>query len=257
MLFGSGFKAALADGRVSRALHNSPVGHLGRVSILIGLDLAETPMTTARVGNAGILSRNEARPAVLEKVEAFARPDDGSRIVAALVLAFSADPANRWMYPSPESYLRYFPEFVRALGGRAFEHGTAYFIGDVQAAALWLPPGVQPDEEALMALFQRTLTGDHQEALGTIVEQMAHYHPDEPHWYLPWIGTDPAQQRKGLGSALLEHSLMACDQDRMPAYLEASSLESVPLYERHGFEVLGTIHVGTSPPITPMVRRPR
>jgi ribosomal protein S18 acetylase RimI-like enzyme len=213
-------------------------------------------MTTAQVESAGILSRNEARPAVLDKVEV-ARPDDESRIIAAFVLAFSADPANRWMYPSPASYLRYFPEFVRALGGRAFEHGTAYFIGDVQAAALWLPPGVQPDEEALIDLFQRSLTGDHQEALGAIVEQMGQYHPDEPHWYLPWIGTDPAQQRKGLGSALLEHGLMACDRDRMPAYLEASSLEGVPLYERHGFEALGTIQVGTSPPITPMVRRPR
>jgi ribosomal protein S18 acetylase RimI-like enzyme len=183
--------------------------------------------------------------------------DGQSRIVVALVLAFSADPANRWMYPSPDSYLRYFPDFVRALGGRAFECSTAYFIGDVQAAALWLPPGVQPDEEALVDLFQRSLTGNHQEALGAIVEQMGQYHPHEPHWYLPWIGTDPVQQRKGLGSTLLEHGLLACDRDRMPAYLEASSLESVPLYQRHGFEVLGTIQVGTSPPITPMLRHPR
>lgn len=29
------------------------------------------------------------------------------------------------------------------------------------------------------------------------------------------------------------------------------------LYERHGFELLGTIQVGTSPPIFPMLRTPR
>lgn len=82
--------------------------------------------------------------------------NDQLRLTATMSLAFSTDPAVRWMYPAPETYLAYFPEFVTAFGGRAFECGTAHFIGDVQAAALWLPPGVQPDEEALMNLFERT-----------------------------------------------------------------------------------------------------
>jgi hypothetical protein len=31
----------------------------------------------------------------------------------------------------------------------------------------------------------------------------------------------------------------------------------VPLYERHGFEVLGSIQAGSSPTVVPMLRRPR
>jgi hypothetical protein len=31
----------------------------------------------------------------------------------------------------------------------------------------------------------------------------------------------------------------------------------VPLYERHGFEVVGSIQAGSSPTIVPMLRRPR
>jgi hypothetical protein len=31
----------------------------------------------------------------------------------------------------------------------------------------------------------------------------------------------------------------------------------VPLYRRHGFEVLGTIQIGDAPPIAPMLREPR
>jgi hypothetical protein len=43
----------------------------------------------------------------------------------------------------------------------------------------------------------------------------------------------------------------------MPAYLEATSQRSVPLYQRHGFEILGTVQINaTSPTITPMVRKP-
>ena len=108
-----------------------------------------------------------------------------------------------------------------------------------------------------MDLFHRSLPEHAQADLFAIFEQMGSYHPDEPHWYLPLIGVDPAHQRRGYGSALLEHALRACDADGTPAFLEASSLESIPLYQRHGFEVLGTIQVGTSPPITPMLRRPR
>ena len=182
--------------------------------------------------------------------------DDQSRLVAAIVLAFSVDPAARWTYPAPENYLKHFPDLIRIFGSRAFGCGTAHFIGDVQAAAMWLPPGAQPDEEALIAHFQRTVPEQDQDTLFAVFEQMGQYHPDEPHWYLPLIGVDPAQQGKGYGSALLKHALRLCDEDGTPAYLESSNPENVPLYRRHGFEVLGAIQVGSSPPITPMLRRP-
>jgi len=85
---------------------------------------------------------------------------------------------------------------------------------------------------------------------------MAEYHPAEPHWYLPLIGVAPAQQGHGYGSLLLEHAAERCDRERLPAYLESTSLRSVPLYRRHGFEVVGEIRRGSAPPIFPMVRMP-
>jgi ribosomal protein S18 acetylase RimI-like enzyme len=202
------------------------------------------------------LNRFTPRNSGLDDVET-AGIGDQSRLVAAIVLAFSADPAARWTYPAPENYLKHFPDLGRIFGSKAFECGTAHFIGDVQAAALWLPPGVQPDEEALMAHFQRTVREQDQDTLFAVFEQMGHYHPDEPHWYLPLIGVDPAQQGKGYGSALLAHALRLCDEDGAPAYLESTNPKNIPLYRRHGFEVLGTIQVGSSPPITPMLRRAR
>ncbi|MXQ13623.1 GNAT family N-acetyltransferase [Microvirga makkahensis] len=182
--------------------------------------------------------------------------NDQPRLIATMSLAFSTDPAVRWLYPEPESYLANFPQFVTAFGGRAFECGTAHFIGDVQAAALWLPPGVKPNEETLSSLFERSVPEPRQEVLFAVFEQMGKYHPHEPHWYLPLIGVDPVQQRRGYGSILLEHVLKTCDQDGIPAYLESSNLENIPLYQRHSFEVLGTIQVGNCPPVTPMLRRP-
>jgi ribosomal protein S18 acetylase RimI-like enzyme len=183
-------------------------------------------------------------------------PDEDPAI-AAVVLAFSADPAARWAYPDPQQYLRHFPSFVRAFGGKAFAHGSAYYLDGYAGAALWLPPGVHSDEDALSALLQRTVSEQVQQDVSAVFEQMGRYHPSKAHWYLPLIGVDPSQQGRGYGSALMRHALLPCDRDRTPAYLESSNPKNIPLYERHGFELLGTIQVGTSPPIFPMLRKPR
>ena len=176
--------------------------------------------------------------------------------VALISLAFVADPAARWLYPDSRAYLANFPRFVKAFGGRAFTHGSAHLVKG-SAAAFWLPPGVEPDEGALISLLQSTVPESGQETVFGVFEEMGRFHPEVPHWYLPLIGTDPALQGRGHGSALLRHTLSSCDADRMPAYLEATSARNVPFYRRHGFEAIGTIQLGASPPITPMLRKPR
>ena len=181
---------------------------------------------------------------------------EAEQCIALIVLAFGSDPAARWLYPDPSQFLAYFPRFVRAFGGRSFEHGSAHLI-DRAAAALWIPPGVQPGEEELGELINESVPANDQDIVFAVLEAMGGYHPEEPHWYLPLIGTDPTQQGKGHGSALLHHALALCDEQKMPAYLEATSRRSVPLYQRHGFEILGTVQINdTSPAITPMLRKP-
>jgi ribosomal protein S18 acetylase RimI-like enzyme len=179
-----------------------------------------------------------------------------NRCLDTLLLAFSGDPGIRWLYPDSTQYLRNFRNFAAAFGGAAFEHHTAFCTEDLHAAALWLPPGVQPDEEQLVSIIQQTVSSDRQEEVFSVLEQMGSYHPQEPHWHLPLIGTDPNYQGQGYGSRLLAHTLAILDREHKLAYLEATSSRSVSLYLRHGFEILGTIQVSTSPPIVPMLRKP-
>jgi ribosomal protein S18 acetylase RimI-like enzyme len=182
---------------------------------------------------------------------------DRDNAINAIVQAFSADPAARWMYPDSQQYLRYLPAFVKAFAGAAFEHGTADCVDGYPAAALWLPPEIHPDEKALYALLQESVAERDQAEVFALFEQMDAYHPAEPHWYLPMIGVDPIHQGQGYGSALLKHALARCDLDGKLAYLESTSLESLRLYKRHGFELLGTIQVSSSPPLFPMLRQPQ
>jgi ribosomal protein S18 acetylase RimI-like enzyme len=95
------------------------------------------------------------------------------------------------------------------------------------------------------------------EVLMQVGALMEEFHPKEPHWYMPMIGVDPSRQGQGYGSALLKAALKHCDADGLPAYLESSSPRNVPLYERHGFEVIGEIKPGDHPGITPMYRAAR
>jgi ribosomal protein S18 acetylase RimI-like enzyme len=186
-----------------------------------------------------------------------AKASEETSTIAVIRLAFSADPATRWTWPDPNQYLTHFPSFVKVLGGKAFGHESAYLIDGYAGAALWLPPEVHPDDDALISLLQSTGSAQVQKDGAAVFEQMASYHPSEPHWYLPFIGVDPFHQGKGYGAALMQHALIPCDRDHTLAYLDSSNPKNIPLYERYGFKLLGTIQVGSSPPIFPMLRTPR
>lgn len=192
-----------------------------------------------------------AVPRILAAAEA-----DADGCLDVLALAFAADPGVRWMFPDATAYGAHFRAFARAFGGQAFALGTAEHI-PARAVALWLPPGALPDEEALVQTVQLGAPPAARAQALELFDAMGRWHPNEPHWYLPLIGAVPASQGRGLGAALLAHRLAKCDDEGLPAYLEATSERSVPLYQRHGFEVLTVLRVGTCPPIVPMVRRPR
>jgi len=180
-------------------------------------------------------------------------PADVEPAVAALVLAFSADPVTRWTYPDPGQYLAMFPTLVRAFGGGAFTHGSARQVGNHAGVALWLPPGIEPDQAALEASLPAGREGE----FSGVFEAIASYHPHEDHWYLPLIGVDPVHQGKGCGAALLDDVLSQCDRDHVAAYLESTNPANLTLYQRHGFELQGTIQAGSSPPLFPMFRPAR
>ncbi|HEX2471674.1 MAG TPA: GNAT family N-acetyltransferase [Nitrososphaera sp.] len=185
-----------------------------------------------------------------------ATASDEAPVIDVVVRAFSADPVAHWIWPDSQQYHMYFPSFVRAFGGKAFTHGSAYYVDGCAAAALWLPPDVLPNEDMLSSIFQRSVSEQIQKDVLTVFDQMGRYHPSEPHWHLPLMGVDPLKQCKGFGSALMQQALIQFDRDNKLAYLESSSPRSIPFYERHGFELLGTIRVGMSPPVFPMLRKP-
>ena len=107
------------------------------------------------------------------------------------------------------------------------------------------------------ALIEETASKEGNDDLFAALDEMGKWHPKDPHWYLFAIGVDPHHQNEGLGSILMEHALPKSDADGTLAYLESSSPRNVSFYQRHGFEVMQVIQVGSSPIFTLMAREPR
>lgn len=186
-----------------------------------------------------------------------AAEDDTESVTASMLAAYVGDPLLRWFFPRPETYFSAAPLVLKYFAGAAFENRTAYRTEQFEGAALWLPPGVSPDEEGLGQVMQDNIDPERHEQVFGMLEQVGAGHPEDPHWYLPVMGVDPRVQGQGYGAALLGKSLDDCDSSCGLAYLESSNPTNVPFYHRHGFEVIGEIRIDGGPVVTRMLRKGR
>jgi ribosomal protein S18 acetylase RimI-like enzyme len=181
-----------------------------------------------------------------------------------LARAFYDDPLMLYMLPDDKARAKALPPMFAALTSHHFlsRGGSEVASRDrrIGAATLWDPPGQRKSsrwEELRMlptlAWYFRS-RGKQTQALGKAMEDA---HPEEPHWYLMVIGSDPTVRGAGFGQALMRSRLDRCDGERAPAYLEASREELVGYYSRFGFEQIGEIQVPDGPKMWPMWRAPR
>ena len=186
--------------------------------------------------------------------------DDLSQLASVLAEAFREDPFHRWLLPTEAEWSRNSERLWKAALVPRIRDATVFTTDEIEGVALWYSPerGQASAIEAakmvavtLPVLWRRFFLV----ARGT--RQMEASHPESPHWYLFSLGTAPAHRGKGIGSALLEPVLDRCDSEEIPAYLESTNEKNIPLYQRHGFEIQGEIHLPKGPTIWPMLRRAR
>jgi GNAT superfamily N-acetyltransferase len=181
-----------------------------------------------------------------------------------LARAFFDDPLMAFMLPDDTARTKALPGMFAALTRHHFlSRGgseVASRDGDIGAATLWDPPGLRKSSRWEELRMMPTLAwhfrsrAEQTRALGRVMEEA---HPEEPHWYLMVIGSDPSVRGAGFGQALINSRLDRCDGEHAPAYLEASKEELIPYYSRFGFELVGEIQVPDGPKMWPMWRAPR
>lgn len=185
--------------------------------------------------------------------------DDAQTSGRVLAHAFQDDPVFKWLLPDPVRRRELLPSVFMAFSELYLPCDESYIAGNGLAVALWVPPPCQPfSEEALDQLGEQLAVtlGDDAAKAADLDATLEEHHPEEPAFYLPFIGVVPEQQGRGLGSQLLETLLEQCDASGTPAFLDATSPDNRRLYERHGFETMAEVVVARGPTLWTMWREP-
>jgi ribosomal protein S18 acetylase RimI-like enzyme len=183
-----------------------------------------------------------------------------SALAAVLARAFYDDPVMSWFFPDPARRARHNQRFFSMRLRQLLPHGETYTVDGELGAALWAVPDrwrLGPLESIRMAFALAPALGRRGLLISRGVETIEHAHPRTPHYYLAVLGTEPAAQGRGIGSALIRPMLESCDRDEVPAYLESSKERNIDFYARHGFRLTGEVRLPDGPPVWSMWRDPR
>jgi len=128
--------------------------------------------------------------------------------------------------------------------------GEASCNDDASAVAIWFPPGntdITPGRMLRVGMgalpFRAGINGTVRFMRAISATDKFHKAVKGPHWYLMAIGTSPARQGTGLGSALLGLGTSQADAAGIPCYLETATESNVAYYSKRGFEVTGQANV--------------
>jgi ribosomal protein S18 acetylase RimI-like enzyme len=191
-----------------------------------------------------------------------ARAADVPELARVLARAFFDDPVVEWAWRDERARARALERFQAIRARQLLGDEEVWMTDDASAAALWAPPQRWKKTIFQDAAFTRCFL--HPRLIGRMPlvtvgwTGMERKHPHSPpHYYLAVLGTDPARQGQGLGSALLDPVLEQCDRDGVGAFLESSKERNIDFYARHGFRVTEELRLLRGPPMWKMWREPR
>ena len=179
-----------------------------------------------------------------------------------LARAFDDDPVARWACPRDALRPRMLERFHAARDRQMLRAGEIWMSAGGESAAVWAAPERWRSSPADDLRFTRAML--HPRLLrrtplvGYGLFGVERRHPARPpHWYLATLGTEPAAQGRGLGSAVLAPVLEECDRDGVGAYLESSKERNVDYYARFGFRVTEEVRLPRGPRVWLMWRDAR
>lgn len=169
-----------------------------------------------------------------------------------LTRAFADDPVARWSCPREELRPWMLERFHAARNRQMLRAGEIWMTAGGESAAVWAAPDRWRSSPADDLRFSRAmlrpalLRRAPLVAYGLLGLERRHP-PRPPHWYLATLGTDPAAQGRGLGTAVLDPVLAECDRDGVGAYLESSKERNLDYYARFGFRVTEEVRLPRGP----------
>jgi ribosomal protein S18 acetylase RimI-like enzyme len=178
------------------------------------------------------------------------RPADGrdaQAVAEVLTDAFAdEDGLNYWLLQDERktrARRRFFDAAVNDVIHRDRQLWLAEADGAAVGGAIWLKPGdhafdFTPLQQITTTPLLFSIAGlSGMRRAQELGKALTKHHPKTPHAHLVFLGVSPSAQGRGVGSAILKHTLAPLDASGTVAYLEFTTERNAALYERHGFAV--------------------
>jgi GNAT superfamily N-acetyltransferase len=191
-----------------------------------------------------------------------ARSEELPELARMLARAFHEDPVAGWACRPDDLRTRVLERLFGMRLRDIHPQGEIWTDDDLHSVAVWAAPDqwhttVRQDIAYATSLLHPRLALRMPMVITGMLGAQKLHPAEPPHWYLAILGTDPAAQGGGLGSAMMQPILEECDRDGVGAYLESSKEQNLDFYARHGFRVTSERDLPRGPRLWPMWREPR
>ena len=187
--------------------------------------------------------------------------DDIDAAVATFTTAFFDDPLWGPAFPDVDRRAEQAAAFWRVFVTSGLRYDWTLVTDQVEAAALWIPPGgeeLTPDEAAGLDALLTGITGrEVADGILELFDQFEESRPSEPHFYLSLLATHSDHRGAGLGMGLLRESLTRIDALGQAAYLESCNPANDERYQAAGFRPRAEFTTKSGHVVTTMWREAR
>jgi GNAT superfamily N-acetyltransferase len=170
-----------------------------------------------------------------------AEKSDKATVTDILSSAFSENRSVNYVIPQDEKKMQRIRKLMAYSFDVCFAFGEVYLSDCRRACALVLYPGrkritlqsISWDIRLAITVFGLSRTAK----VLSREQSIKKHHPPGNIFYCWYIGVQQGFQRNGTGRQLLHELLQKSEELKLPVYLETSTPENVPWYQRAGFEV--------------------
>lgn len=167
--------------------------------------------------------------------------DEVKSLVRILTLSFKDNKSIQYLTGTGKSQKRKLAILINYSLKQALSFGKVYLTADKKACALVIFPHKSKTTvktilwDLKLMLFCIGVTN-----IGKVLKRetaLKKIHPSTPFYYLWYIGVNPEDQNRGIGTALLQRIIRESRSVDQPIYLETSTRKNIPWYEKNGFYI--------------------
>jgi GNAT superfamily N-acetyltransferase len=188
-----------------------------------------------------------------------AQRKDKTRIIEILCQSFQNDPQINYILGSNGNKNKKLMRLMAYSFEFGLANGKVEISEDKNSVAIWKSSNskkmtINLFYESILFFFTFGWSGI--KRISAMEKKIAAFYPDKKIFNYLWIlGTNPNEQGKGYGTAILSKAINNFEQNKVPIYLETSTDSNLKYYQRKRFELYHSMILDSETQLTTYLMR--